>query len=100
MLDGEALRGEPQRRLATGQRLLPVQAPVLEASVTEGVQYPQEPRGEECPPQLLLPVADAGHEAQNLQRRPAAVLALAVRPVGLVVVVLHEPRVGSSCLSS
>src|SRR5215218_3781099 len=78
VLEREALGGQPQRRLAAGQGLLPVQAPVLEAGVAQRVQHPHEARGEEGAPQLLLAVAHAGHECHR--RAPAASPSLAMRP--------------------
>ncbi len=91
---GEEPAREPQRGLASRQTLLAVHPPVLEACVAQGVEHPHEPRREEGAPQLLLAMTDARSEAQDLRWRPAAVLALAVSPMALaVVVVLHEPVV-------
>src|SRR5829696_8494792 len=94
VLDGEALGRQPERRFPARQGLLSVEAPVAEARVPQRVQHPHEPRREEGARELLLAVPDARDEAQHLRRRASPVLTALVRPVGLRVVVLHEPLVG------
>ena len=55
VFQGEALRREPQRGLASGQSFFAVYPPVLEARVAQGVEHPHETRREEgavCLPKL------------------------------------------------
>src|SRR5215216_5434391 len=93
VLEGEAARLQPHCGLATGQRLLAVQAPVPEPGVPERIQGAREPAGEEGAPEFLLAVPDAREEAEHFRRGPAPVFPLAVGPVGLRVVVLDKPVV-------
>jgi hypothetical protein len=93
VLKGEALGLQPHGHLPPGKGLLPVEPPVQEPGVPQGVQDPGGARGEEGAAQVLLAVAQQrGVEAEDVLRTAPSVLALLVGPVLLGVVVL-PPRV-------
>jgi hypothetical protein len=98
-LDAQRVRTQPQRDLPAGQPFLGVDLSVFETGVAGRVEDTGEPGREAGALQVLRAVTDAREEAQDLRRAPARVLPLAVRPVHLGVVLLHEAVGGGDELS-
>jgi hypothetical protein len=98
-LDAQHIRTQPQRDLPTGQHFFGVDLSVFETGVAGRVEDAGEPGREAGALQVLRAVTDAREKAQDLRRALARVLSLAVRPVHLGVVLLHEAVVGGDELS-